>query len=187
MKARGGHPERPGGSGRARRTDRGPRAPQTDRAPRISRPAITGTTLLILAISVGAVGAGLVARDYLFKTSAGRIRAVSFPQGEVAVDVAVTEPERRAGLAGREGLPLNGGMLFVYRDTRSRRFTMEGMFFALDIITLDEAGRVLGVGTHDPGEGPFDLGPARYVLEVERGWAAAHGVSPGEMAEFARD
>lgn len=184
MKARGDHPERPGGSGRALRTGR---APRTGRALRISRPAMTGTALLILAISVGAVGAGLVARDYLFKTSAGRIRAVSFPQGEVAVDVAVTEPERRAGLAGRGGLPPNGGMLFVYRDTRPRRFTMEGMFFALDIITLDEAGRVLGVGTHDPGEGPFDLGPARYVLEVESGWAAAHGVSPGEMAEFARD
>ncbi len=178
MKARGGHSERPGGSGRAARTDR---------APWITRLTMPGITLLILAISVGAVVVGLVARDYLFETSAGRIRAVSFPQGEVAVDVAVTGPERRAGLAGRGGLPPNGGMLFVYRDTRSRRFTMEGMFFALDIITLDEAGRVLGVGTHDPGEGPFDVGPARYVLEVEGGWAAAHGVSPGETAEFARD
>jgi hypothetical protein len=144
-------------------------------------------TLLILAISVGALVVGPVASEYLFETSAGRIRGVSFPQGEVAVDVAVTESERRAGLAGRGGLPPNGGMLFVYRDTRSRRCTMVGMFFALDIITLDEVGRVLGVGTHVPGEGPFEVGPARYVLEVESGWAAAHGVSPGEMAEFARD
>jgi len=100
----------------------------------------------------------------------------------VAVEVAVTAEERRRGLSGREDLAPSTGMLFVYTDTRPRVFTMEGMLFALDIISLDADGLVTGLVTRRPGEGPFDIAPARYVLEVPAGWAAAHGVSVGSRA-----
>ncbi len=136
--------------------------------------------VVILAVVLGA----FVVRDYLFEVSARGIGAVSFPQGEVVVDVAVSDAERRAGLAGRESLPPDAGMLFVYRDARPRRFTMEGMLFDLDIITLSTAGVVTGVQTRAAGEAAFDTAPARYVLEVGSGWAAAHGVAAGTKASF---
>ncbi len=120
-----------------------------------------------------------VYRDFAFERSARSIGAVSFPGGEVVVDVAVREGERQAGLAGRESLPPDAGMLFVYRDFAPRRFTMAGMLFDLDIITLSADGVVTGVQTRRAGETGFDTAPARYVLEVGAGWAAQHGVAPG--------
>ncbi len=140
---------------------------------------------LLLAATAVAVTVPLV-QDYLFEREARRIVAVRFPAGEVVVDVAVTRSEREEGLAGRESLPPNAGMLFAYRDTRPRRFTTQDMSFALDIITLAADGVVTGVQSRGPGEMPFDTAPARYVLEVGRGWAAAHGVTEGVRGTLVR-
>jgi len=129
---------------------------------------------------------GLVARDYLFERSARRITAVRFPGGQVEVDVAVTDTERRAGLAGRTGLPPDTGLLFVYRDTAPRLFTMEGMLIDLDIISLGADGTVTGVQTRPAGGPPLPTAPARYVLEVASGWAASHGVTVGTRAGIVR-
>lgn len=137
-------------------------------------------TVLVLA----GLASTLVVRDYLFQATARRIAAVSFPGGEVVVGVAVTRSEREAGLAGRESLPPDSGLLFVYRDTRPRRFTTEDMRFGLDIITLSHDKVVTGVVTRQPGEPPFVTAPARYVLEVGSGWAAAHGVRAGTKADL---
>lgn len=121
-------------------------------------------------------------RDQRFAAYAHSIREVAFPEGRVAVEPAVTPEERRRGLAGRENLPSDSGMLFIYRDTAPRTFTMSGMRFDLDLMSLDESGRVTGVVTGRPGDGEFVLAPARYVLEVTAGWAAAHGVEIGTEA-----
>jgi len=102
----------------------------------------------------------------------------------VTVEVAVTAEERRRGLAGRPGLEPSTGMLFVYRNERSRRFTMEGMLFALDVIAISGEGVVTGVTTRRPGAPVFETAPACYVLEVVAGWAAAHGVTVGTRVEL---
>jgi uncharacterized membrane protein (UPF0127 family) len=143
--------------------------------------------LLLAGLILVTAIVGMLTTNYAFENSVRRIRGVRFPGGEIIVDVAASAGERRRGLAGRAGLAPDSGMLFVYRDTRSRRFTMEGMLFPLDIISLDETGRVLAVEGHAPGEGAFDIGPARYVIEAGGGWAAAHGVRAGLRAEFIRD
>jgi len=142
--------------------------------------------VLLTAVAVTGALAGLVVRDYLFERSARRITGVSFPGGQVEVDVAVTDAERRAGLAGRTGLPPDTGLLFVYRDTAPRLFTMEGMLIDLDIISLAEDGAVTGVQTRAAGGPPLPTAPARYVLEVASGWAASHGVTVGTKARIVR-
>lgn len=145
---------------------------------RASRPRlflVAGLVVAVLAI----VTAGVSFRVYLLEAEARRITAVRFPGGEVAVEVAVSAAERQAGLAGREGLRPDSGMLFAYRDTGPRRFTMAGMRFPLDIISISGGGEVTGVQTRRPGDGAFDTPSARYVLEVAAGWAASHGVIPG--------
>jgi len=147
-----------------------------------NRRALLVLTLVSASLAVAVVVVGFVVREHRFVASARRISAVAFPGGTVAVEVAVTPCERRQGLAGREALPTGRGMLFVYPDTRPRTFTMEGMRFGLDIITLSAEGVVTGVVTKAPGGAAFETAPARYVLEVPAGWAAAHGVEAGTRA-----
>lgn len=140
----------------------------------------------LIAIALVLAVLAVLGRDYFFASSARHITGVAFPGGQAEVDVAVTDRERAAGLAGRSDLPPDAGLLFVYRDTAPRRFTMRGMLFDLDIITLAEDGTVTGVQTRVAGEAPFDTAPARYVLEVGRDWAAAHGVTAGVKASIVR-
>ncbi len=152
--------------------------------------------LLILAAAAGF----LAARESRFLAEARDIVAVRFlvenaglgdggegeGHPEVTVEVAVSRAERERGLIGRAGLAPATGMLFVYRDEKPRRFTTEGMSFAIDIITLATDGVVTGILTRSPGAPPLDTPPARYVLEVPAGWAAAHGVAPGTRAVLLR-
>ncbi len=177
--------ERQGASGAERQ---GARGAERQGARGAWRRGDSGRVLAVglAALALAGVLAGLLARDYFFQSSARRISAVSFPGGQVEVDVAVTDREKHTGLAGRRDLPPDAGLLFVYRDFAPRRFTMEGMLLNLDLITLSADGTVTGVETRMAGEGAFGTAPARYVLEVGRGWAAAHGVSEGTRGRLLR-
>jgi len=159
------------------------------RAARLASLAAAAAILVLAALAIGAL------RNHLFISRAREITAVAFSgpaveaaggTARVTVEVAVTGEERRRGLAGRTGLEPGTGMLFVYRDQRPRRFTMEGMLFGLDIISISTGGWVTGVATRSPGDPAFETDPARYVLEVAAGWAAAHGVAVGARAELIR-
>lgn len=157
-------------------------------------PGAAGWRRALPALVAAVVAAGLLVglgaaewHDWCFERQARRITAVVFPGGRVTVEVAVTPAERRSGLAGRPSLAPDHGMLFVYPDTAPRSFTMEGMRFDLDLVTLDRSGTVTGVLSRRAGDGPFTLPPAAYVLEVAAGWAVDHGVAVGSRAELDRD
>jgi uncharacterized membrane protein (UPF0127 family) len=103
---------------------------------------------------------------------------------EVRAEIADDETERRRGLAGRDDLSEDRGMLFVYRDRAVRTYWMKGVRFPLDIIWIDR-GRVTGVEADVPvprGQLPVysSRTPADRVLEVPGGWAARHGVGRGD-------
>jgi uncharacterized membrane protein (UPF0127 family) len=61
----------------------------------------------------------------------------------LSVEVADTPAERGRGLSGREMLPENSGMLFVFDTPGRYGFWMYGMKFPLDIIWIDESLRVV--------------------------------------------
>jgi uncharacterized membrane protein (UPF0127 family) len=61
----------------------------------------------------------------------------------LSVEVADTPAERGRGLSGREMLPENSGMLFVFDTPGRYGFWMYGMKFPLDIIWIDERLRVV--------------------------------------------
>ena len=54
------------------------------------------------------------------------------------IELALTEPQQRQGLSGREMLPENHGMLFVYPGKNMYSFWMKDMKFALDFIWIDD-------------------------------------------------
>jgi uncharacterized membrane protein (UPF0127 family) len=103
---------------------------------------------------------------------------------EVNVEIADSETERERGLAGRDELAEDRGMLFVYSDRAVRTFWMKGMRFPLDIIWIDR-GRIAGIERNVPvpqGTTPTYSSPtpADRVLEVRAGWAARQRVERGD-------
>jgi uncharacterized membrane protein (UPF0127 family) len=104
----------------------------------------------------------------------------------VSVEIARTEPDRAKGLMHRRALAPDAGMLFLFDETAEHPFWMKNTLIPLDMIFIGEDGRIVGIVARAV---PGDLsarsgGPSRYVLEVNGGWAEAHGVAPGDRVRF---
>lgn len=105
----------------------------------------------------------------------------------VEVDLARTPEEHERGLMFRDRLAPGTGMLFVFAESSDHVFWMKDTLIPLDMIFVDGAGAVVGVVERaEPlSLSPRSIGaPSRYVLEVAGGFAAEHGVRPGDRARF---
>lgn len=103
----------------------------------------------------------------------------------VTVEIATTTAQKSKGLMMRDSLGQDDGMLFVYPDDRIREFWMKDTRIPLSIAYLDRKGKIVKIADMHP----FDesrtssVYPARYALEVNVGWFAAHGIQKGAMVE----
>jgi uncharacterized membrane protein (UPF0127 family) len=105
----------------------------------------------------------------------------------VAVEIARTDAQRARGLMDRASLADDAGMLFLFEETADHSFWMKNTLISLDMIFIDEEGRVVGVVERAVPRTltPRSVGaPSRYVLEVVGGWARARGVGPGDRVRF---
>ena len=118
---------------------------------------------------------------------------VESPSGRrAAVDVEVmrTPAELAKGLMFRERLEPDAGMLFVFPASEHHAFWMKNTLIPLDMIFVGEDLRVVGVVANaEPLTTiPRSVGkPSRYVLEVNGGWAAAHGVAAADRVRLEGD
>jgi uncharacterized membrane protein (UPF0127 family) len=105
----------------------------------------------------------------------------------VTVELARTDEERARGLMNRRDLAPEAGMLFIFSENEPRAFWMKNTLLPLDMLFIDDGGRVVGlIERAEPlTTSPRDPGvPSRYVLEVNGGWASRHGVRPGDRVRF---
>ena len=122
---------------------------------------------------------------------AARPRVVLEPPGSppitVEVEVARTPAQTQRGLMFRRELAPDRGMLFLFARERQQSFWMRNTLIPLDMIFITSELRVLGVvenaepETEDPREVP---GLSQFVLEVNAGFARAHGIGPGTAVRF---
>jgi len=117
-----------------------------------------------------------------------RLARYALTIGDMAlqVEVAATREERRRGLSGRWEVPSGTGMLFVFPDEARRTFWMKDTLTALSVAFLDEEGLVTQMEDMTPlSETPHtSREPARYVLEVPRGWFQEVGIEVGDRTVF---
>lgn len=106
----------------------------------------------------------------------------------IMVEVADEPSERSAGLANREKLATNSGMLFVFKTNDYYCFWMKDTKIPLDIIWLDENKTVVDIRTNvQPDSYPEAFCPgqkARYVLELNAGSVNDLGIVFGSTASF---
>lgn len=119
---------------------------------------------------------------------AGQLPVIVMPLGgeQVAVEVATTNKELETGLEHRTSLPVNGGMLFVLPDTALRCAWMKDTQLPLSAAFLGAGGTILTLADMAPYSLEFHCSApsARYVLEMNRGWFARHGITAGTSVDL---
>lgn len=117
------------------------------------------------------------------------IASVTIGTTTVQVEVADTDAARTQGLSGRSSLAEGRGMLFVFDTPGTYGFWMKDMNFPLDIIFANASGTIVTIYPNlspdsynkTPPDIFYPTSPAKYVLEVPAGFAAAHGVGVGQQ------
>jgi hypothetical protein len=98
------------------------------------------------------------------------------------VEVAATESQRSRGLMFRKQLGRDDGMLFIFDDPGYYAMWMKNTLIPLSVAFLDGDGVILNVLDMQPQtlDAHAAAGPARYAIETNLGWFAAHKVKAGE-------
>ncbi len=127
---------------------------------------------------------------YAHKTSMPaeqKISQVAVGSSTVSVEVADTEAKRELGLSYRDSLLPGNGMLFVFDLPDKYGFWMKDMSFSIDMIFIDQSGRVVTIAAdakpesylQNPPEVFYPTAPIKYVLEVPAGFAQQYGIAVG--------
>jgi uncharacterized membrane protein (UPF0127 family) len=99
----------------------------------------------------------------------------------IRAEVAADMGSRMTGLMHRPSMPANAGMLFVFDETTIHCMWMKNTLIPLSVAFLDEAGTVINIADMQPHSEQSHCAarPARYALEMNRGWFASRGIKPG--------
>lgn len=103
------------------------------------------------------------------------------------VEVAATGPQQARGLMFRTELPPDEGMIFPYKFPQILGFWMKNTPLPLDIIFIDEDGRIINIAAQTTPyslESVYSERPAKAVLEIAGGRAAELGIKPGDKVEW---
>lgn len=102
------------------------------------------------------------------------------------VEIADTPSTRSKGLMERDELPEQSGMLFVYPKEELLSFWMKNTRIPLSIGFFDKERRLLQVIDMDiskekePSVIYSSYRPAKYALEVQRGWFKKYKIQLGD-------
>lgn len=105
----------------------------------------------------------------------------------LTTEVAANVTSHLCGLAFRHYLPSDHGMLFAYEHDKIIAFWMKNTIIHLSIAFLDSDGKILEIhdmDPHNPTKHYTSKFPARYGLEVNKGWFSENGIKVGDRAVF---
>jgi uncharacterized membrane protein (UPF0127 family) len=103
----------------------------------------------------------------------------------VSVEIANTEASRTRGLAHRHKLDEDSGMLFIFPYPARYEMWMKETYIPLSVAFIDDQGVIINIEKMLPNTlvRHTAVRPAKYALEVNRGWFDAHSVKPGLQVE----
>ena len=99
----------------------------------------------------------------------------------IQTEVASTDPDRQRGLMFRKDMPESRGMLFVFPMRAQHCMWMKNTLLPLSVAFLDEEGRIINIEDMAPQTETNHCAsqPARYALEMNRGWFKQRGFGAG--------
>ena len=99
----------------------------------------------------------------------------------IRAEVAADYGSRMTGLMHRTSMPSNVGMLFIFDEAQQQCMWMKNTLLPLSVAFIDDSGTIINVEDMAPQTEDSHCAkrPARYALEMNRGWFAARGIKPG--------
>jgi len=99
----------------------------------------------------------------------------------IQAEVARSFETRARGLMYRESLGPNQGMLFVFTRSERHCMWMKNTPLPLSVAFIDEGGEVVNISEMAPHTENSHCAarPARFALEMSKGWFAGKGIGPG--------
>ncbi len=162
----------------------------------IHLPRLRGAMLAALLTVGGSCGAERATRPMAHDeqtlrvwvpTDSAQVITLHIGTTTLQVEVVATAAARARGLMGRQQLPDSAGMLFVFGRDGQLGFWMKDTPIDLSIAFIDADRRIINIEHMDRLDDRtthYSAGPARYALEVNRGWFAARGIGAGDRVEF---
>jgi uncharacterized membrane protein (UPF0127 family) len=117
-------------------------------------------------------------------------KVVTINSQKLNTEVAVTQPEKAAGLGGRPCIQADQAMLFDFGQPAQYPMWMKGMRFAIDIVWISSDHRVVGFYNDvKPSTYPDRFvnkkdSPAEYVLELKANRAEQLHITIGTPVNF---
>ena len=109
-------------------------------------------------------------------------------QAEFEIEIAKTDEERSRGLSGRDSIPENFGLLFIFEKSDEYGIWMKEMKFAIDILWITEDGKVVSIEKNVfPETFPevfYPTSRARYILELNAGIVNKREIKIGDIVDF---
>lgn len=117
-----------------------------------------------------------------------------------SLEVAADDASRERGLMGRTEIPTDEGMIFIFPRAERRSFWMGHCLIDIDVMFLNEAGRVVAVHamTAEPPQGPNESdaayrdrmpdypsgAPAQFAIELRSGTIERLGIEIGDRIDL---
>ena len=100
----------------------------------------------------------------------------------IEAEVAANQTNRMQGLMHRRSMQPNEGMIFVFTQEERHCMWMRNTFLPLSVAFLDSEGRILNIENMEPQteDNHCAAAPARFALEMNKGWFAGKGIKPGQ-------
>jgi len=134
--------------------------------------------LLLTLCALSSVGLSASAQE-----QAQNLPTVALNAGiyNIRAQVAQTPGELQTGLMYRKAMGSNEGMLFVFEQGGVQCFWMKNTILPLSAAFVEDDGTVVNVEDMKPQtlDSHCSKRPVRFVLEMNQGWFAKHGIKAG--------
>jgi hypothetical protein len=99
----------------------------------------------------------------------------------IEAEVAASDQNRQVGLMNRQAMSPQRGMLFVFTQANTHCMWMRNTLLPLSVAFIDDDGYIINIEDMQPQteDNHCARQPARYALEMNRGWFAQRGIKPG--------
>jgi len=99
----------------------------------------------------------------------------------IRAEVADSMGTRMEGLMHRKSMPQGSGMVFVFEENAPHCMWMKNTLIPLSVAFIDESGAIINIADMTPHSEQSHCAarPARYALEMNKGWFAQRGIKPG--------
>ena len=99
----------------------------------------------------------------------------------IRAEVADNNASRTQGLMHRKSMPQGDGMVFVFEEIAIHCMWMKNTLIPLSVAFIDQSGAILNIVDMQPHSEQSHCAtrPARYALEMNKGWFAERGIKAG--------